>query len=554
VSPGSTVTDVDDLDLVAGGVRIVDGAFDGDILSVNGLQNGTFLGIDFSYDPVSHILSYTRPTSIADYQAFVQAIQFSSSNDDPTNGGLNPTRTLGWATFDGAAVSNVPITTIDVTPVNDAPDVAVPASYAGTAADPVVIDAITFSDVDGGATNEVAIFTVGAGTFAAANGGGVTVSGSGTGTLTLTGSLASLNAFIAGGALAYTGSQDDTLNVTIDDQGNTGGGALSDSAAVPITIAPQDPTDGDADGDGFGDLLLHRDAGEAAIWPMHENVRQGDGTNLPNNGPTWHPKAFVDLDATGGFSDIVWQNDNGLVATWRMEGATIVDQINLPNPGPATHVVDADDFDGNGGADILLQNDDGTLALWFMQDATHFLPSGQVTIDQNPGAPWHALAGDFNGDGKSGVVFTTANGGTAIWEDHVSTSPGQGHFNLQGNLQDNGPTWHLMATGDFDGDHKDDLLWQNDNGLAAVWLMDGMQIRAGYTVAGSEANGPTWHTVVARDMNGDDRADIIWQNDNGAVAIWENFTPGSGTTASFATQLNVDPEVNPTGELFWHVV
>src|SRR5262245_52348982 len=119
VSPGSTVTDVDDLSLIAGAVRIADGAFDGDILSVNGLQTGSFLSINFSYNPLLHTLTFTRPASIADYQAFVEAVQFSSSSDDPTNGGLNPTRTLSWGVFDGAAISDVPTTTIQVIPIDD---------------------------------------------------------------------------------------------------------------------------------------------------------------------------------------------------------------------------------------------------------------------------------------------------------------------------------------------------------------------------------------------------------------------------------------------------
>ena len=44
LSPASIATDVDNLTLVAGEVRIVSGAVDGDLLTVNGLQSGTFSG------------------------------------------------------------------------------------------------------------------------------------------------------------------------------------------------------------------------------------------------------------------------------------------------------------------------------------------------------------------------------------------------------------------------------------------------------------------------------------------------------------------------------
>ena len=36
-----------------------------------------------------------------------------------------------------------------------------------------------------------------------------------------------------------------------------------------------------------------------------------------------------------------------------------------------------------------------------------------------------------------------------------------------------GPTWHVKASADFDGDGKADILWQGNDGTAAMWLMDG---------------------------------------------------------------------------------
>ena len=81
-----------------------------------------------------------------------------------------------------------------------------------------------------------------------------------------------------------------------------------------------------------------------------------------------------------------------------------------------------------------------------------------------------------------------------------------------------GPSWHVEGTGDFNGDGKSDILWQNDNGTPAIWLMDGLNAdRRSRTCANP---GPSWHVEGTGDFNGDGKSDILWQNDNGTPAIW----------------------------------
>ena len=39
-----------------------------------------------------------------------------------------------------------------------------------------------------------------------------------------------------------------------------------------------------------------------------------------------------------------------------------------------------------------------------------------------------------------------------------------------------GPDWQVKATGDFNGDGKSDILWQGSDGTPAIWLMDGLTV------------------------------------------------------------------------------
>src|SRR5262249_42824408 len=81
------------------------------------------------------------------------------------------------------------------------------------------------------------------------------------------------------------------------------------------------------------------------------------------------------------------------------------------------------------------------------------------------------------------------------------------------------PGVFTAATHDFNGDGKSDILWYNtSNGQALEWLVNGTSVIGGGS-PGSAAS--PWAIVGQRDFNGDGFADILWRNGTtGQLVVW----------------------------------
>jgi hypothetical protein len=92
------------------------------------------------------------------------------------------------------------------------------------------------------------------------------------------------------------------------------------------------------------------------------------------------------------------------------------------------------------------------------------------------------------------------------------------------------PPPHLAQTSDFDGDLRSDFLWQNDNGQAAIWLINGLSVSSSGYVAGVPSAG--WKVIGSGDFNGDGKSDIVWQNTSTRQAVVWLMNGLSVTTGS----------------------
>jgi hypothetical protein len=197
------------------------------------------------------------------------------------------------------------------------------------------------------------------------------------------------------------------------------------------------------------------------------------------------------------------------------------------------------DFYGAGNASVLWRNGSG-LSSWNMfgsSAGSTIFSSGAVTWQGqtlNPDASWSVAGnGDFNGDGFSDLLWRQSSGALSLWHMHGSQVASSATVTYQGNAIAPDVSWSIAGIGDFNGNGKADMLWRQSNGTIALWLMNDSSVTSSsaITYQGNALNpDASWKVVEVADFDGDGHTDILWRNDNGAMAEW--LMIGSQVTAS----------------------
>ncbi len=193
------------------------------------------------------------------------------------------------------------------------------------------------------------------------------------------------------------------------------------------------------------------------------------------------------------------------------------------------------DFNADGKADLVWRHTSGAVSLWKMNGVT---PAEAVSLTPTATPDWKPVgSGDLDGDGKPEIVWQNTDGRLAAWFMSGDTLQRSSYLNP---VSPGSPAWKVVALADMNQDGKADLIWQHDNGSLAVWYMDGVTLIGWTFLTPASVEDTQWRIVGAGDVDGDGMPDLVWQHSEGWVGAW--IMSGAQATAWLPlTPGQVDP-------------
>jgi hypothetical protein len=281
---------------------------------------------------------------------------------------------------------------------------------------------------------------------------------------------------------------------------------------------------GDFNGDGKRDVLVYGNADGS--WLLGAS----DGTNLNfsviNKSPGYGDlldgtrRTFIgDFNGDGKSDVLFYYNGKGQFFLGTSTGTALNWVLADSHPGfgdllDGGHTFFVGDFNGDGKSDLLFYySGDGHLIMGLSDGAT--LTWHQAADASGYGSlldpSRHLVQGDFNGDGKSDLLFYNGSDGY-LWmglSDGTNINWHQVAPRLNGNMND----WsHRWLVGDFDGDKKSDLAYyDSDDGSIWIGLSDGTNLTwhqaSSVSMLGNLVD--TDHLLFDGDYDGDGKSDLL---------------------------------------------
>jgi hypothetical protein len=271
--------------------------------------------------------------------------------------------------------------------------------------------------------------------------------------------------------------------------------------------APYFATTGDFNGDGVLDLAV---SNAGSDWvTIHPGLGDGTFGYAPTLFTGDGPVSIVagDLDGDGRDDLAVANVSSDNVFVYLSNGDfTFNDPRLLLDLGPTASTT-LDDFDGDGRLDVAVAStySDGAVLLGHADgtfDSEMRFRTGYQTY------PVLIASGDFNGDGRRDLVTANA-GGSSLYDPgsvSIMLGKGDGTFDEPTQLRSGWNPFGL-AVGDFDQDGAEDLAVVNaGSNHLMVHMDDG---RGGFAPPRQYAVGSLPYWVTADDLNGDGHLDLV---------------------------------------------
>jgi hypothetical protein len=333
---------------------------------------------------------------------------------------------------------------------------------------------------------------------------------------------------------------------------------------------------GDFNGDGVSDLMAYRCGMSAPLTfaPRQQLASSGYNTfyktlNADVNGDGFPDLIFVstcqDPTAFGTCATHHLQVAAALGSAFHTDNLTAAHQLGADNLDFTYYKAMVADFNGDGKSDLALISSAGTTLTIYVA-----LSNGDGTFTLGPaqtfgGETWgvfNPTVGDFNGDGKADLSFTTvcaiSSGSCSVGDNnslYVASSDATGTFTMSAR-QDLGlvgwATYYTYA-GDFNGDGKTDLLFNStcqkvnfidstctvgDANIIYTALSNGA---GGFTLSNQQVYGASgWGDYpnsidLPGDVNGDGRTDLVWTSSYQSAAKTYNQLVVAGFANSNGT-------------------
>jgi hypothetical protein len=124
---------------------------------------------------------------------------------------------------------------------------------------------------------------------------------------------------------------------------------------------------------------------------------------------------------------------------------------------------------------------------------------------------------------RADILWRENTGALAIWLMDGAQRVRDLYPSYYGSGQPVGNDWKVVGAADFFGDGKADLLWRHLGGTLAIWKMvNGFMVADTYPSYYSSGGvvGNDWQIQGIGRFDSDGASDILWKHNSGALAIW----------------------------------